>query len=286
MENPNVPSLRQQWTGLTKQVKFAFEQPRINRLSDAELPELKKLLLQLFTLTGLRNDNFPDKIQTDLLINFIREDLGNFSIEEILLAFRMAIKNELEIEANHYQAFSAHYIAQIMSAYTKIRSSHLKLIRANENALKIESKMTHTPEELQEIKKGYILESLIKPFRYYLKSGKLTFGITPFSIIYKTMTEDLGLLNLSGDEKKVVYDQATKEIEEHLNSPINSLEEHNKRKSIRHDIEKKGFAKAMEHELKIRCYEITIRNYFKHCYDNKIDFEQIVSDKLKLKFDK
>lgn len=267
---------------MTRQVEEAFSQPRIRDVQD--VGEIRKMLLQLFVLTGLRNENFPDPIQTDVLINFIREDLGNYTFQEFLLAFRMGIKNELEIDANHYQSFSAPYIARIMSSYSQIRSTHLKSIRTAENALKLESKMEHTEQELQDIKKGYILESLIKPFRFYKKTGKLTFGITPFSIIYKTMTEDLGLINLTIDEKKAVYQKATIQLEEYLNRPINSLEEHNKRKFIRNEIDKKGFAVAMESELKILCYEMTIRDYFKECYDNNVDFEKIVSDKLNITF--
>ena len=52
----------------------------------------------------------------------------------------------------------------------------------------------------------------------------------------------------------------------------------------RHEIDQRGFEKAMENELKVICYEITIRNYFKDCYDNNVDFEKIVSDKLNMNF--
>lgn len=283
MENPNVPSLKQQWTGLTSRVKQAFDQPRINQLND--YTELKKLLLQLFTLTGLRNDNFPDKIQTDFLLNFIREDLGNYTVDEILLAFRMAIKNELEIDPNHYQAFSAHYIASIMSAYTKIRTQHLKLIRANENALKLETKMEHTPAELEEIKKGYIFESLIKPFRFYKRTGKLTFGITPFSIIYKTLSEDLDMIKLSKEEKKRIYDQASAQLESYVYRPVENIDEHRKMNLLKMDIENKGFAKAMEYDIKLLCYEITVKELMEKYYKENIDFEKEICDKLNYKFD-
>lgn len=279
MENRNLPSLKQQWTGLTGQVKNAFEQPRINQLPDSDLPELRKLLMQLFALTGLRNENFPDKIQTDLLLNFLREDLGNFTISEILLAFKMAIKNELEIDANHYQAFSASYIARIMSAYTEIRTHHLKSIRASENALKLETKMEHTQAELEEIRKGYILECLVKPFRYFIRTGTLTFGITPPSIIYKTLVDDLKIIELSKEDKKRIYDIALERVEKYLGRTIENMDEYRKMQTLKDRVAKEGIKKAMEFEIKSHCYEITVKEYLTACRDKKIDFEKIITEK-------
>lgn len=285
MENQqNLPSLRQQPTGLTKQVEEAFSAVRINQLPDSQVGEIRKLLLQLFLLTGLRNENFPDPIQTDVLINFIREDLGNYTLNEIGIAFRLAIKNELDTDPNHYQAFSAAYIARIMSAYVPVRTSHLKSVRANENALKLDSKMEHTQSEMDDIKKGYILECLIKPWRYYLKCGKLTFGITPMSIIYNTLVNDLELLVLEKDEKISIKQEAIKKVELNLNKNIQNMDEYRKMQIVRHQIEKEGFEKAMDFEIKSMCYEMAVKNYFESCYKNKVDLESLISNKLNHKF--
>lgn len=282
--NQNLPSLRQQPNGLTKQVEAAFSGVRLNQLPDSQIGDIRKLLLQLFLLTGLRNENFPDPIQTDVLINFLREDLGNYTLEEISIAFKLAIKNELEIDSNHYQAFSASYIARIMSAYVPIRTHHLKSVRSNENALKLETKMEHTQAEMDEIKKGYILECLIKPWRYYLKSGKLTFGITPMSIIYKTLTDDLQVINLTKEEKILIKEEAIKKVELNLNKNIQNMDEYRKMQVVRQQIEKEGFEKAMDQEIKSYCYETVVKNYFNECYKNKTDLESIISNKLNYKF--
>ena len=241
-------------------------------------------MLQLFVLTGLKNDNFPDQIQTDVLINFIREEYGNFSFQEFLLAFKMAIKNELEIDPNHYQLFSAPYIARIMSAYTQIRSGYLKSLRQAENALKLDSKMEHTDAEMREIKIGYILECFIKPWRYYLKTGTLTFGITPFSIIYNTLVDDLQLLNLDSETKKRIYLEAVKKVELNLNRNVGNMEEYRKLQTIREQVEKDGIEKAMDFEIKSACYEISVKEFFANAYKAKLDLESIISNKLNHKF--
>tara|TARA_R110000868_G_scaffold27726_6_gene104901 strand:+ start:3492 stop:4292 length:801 start_codon:yes stop_codon:yes gene_type:complete len=263
-------------------VKTAFSEIRINQLPISEINELRKLLLQLFALTGLRNENFPDQIQTDILINFIREDLGNYTISEIRLAFRMAIKNELDIESNHYQAFSASYVARIMSAYVPVRSRHLNAARANENALKIDSNMQQEPAEKQEVKKAYVEECILKPWRYYLKKGTLTFGITPFSIIYDTLVNDLQIIEVEKERKKEVYEIAKEKVRQYINRPLTNMDEYRKQSLIKDRVEKQGFEVAMDYEIKSHCYEMVVMEFFKNAYASKIDLESIITNKLTL----
>lgn len=239
------------------------------------------MLLGLFYLTGLKKENYPDALQTDVLIQFILDDLGNFTIPEIQLAFRLAIKGDIEVDTNHYQVFSAPYIARIAKGYIPIRQRQLGEARRSENALKNEIKMEHTPAEMQEIKKGYIEECILKPWRYYLKTGSLTFGITPYSIIYKTLVEDLKLITVSSEEKKRVYDIAHQKVHEKtMKNTSATFEEFRRYRTQMEQIEKDGFEKVMANEIKSECYGIVLKEYFLECKENNLNLEQLILEKL------
>lgn len=281
MEQPqNLPTPIPSKTGLTGQVATAFNQPRIRDLGQNAPVEIKKLLGQLFILTGLRKENFPDELQTGILIQFIFEDLGQYTLEEIKLAFRMAVKGDLNVEANHYQSFSAPYIASIVSGYVQVRTSTLRAIRANENALKIDSKMEHTDQEKKTIRKDYILTCILKPYQYFLKTGGLTFGITPMSIIYKTLTEDLKLLVVEPAKKKEMYAKAVEMAKKSLSKPVQNLEEHRALKSLKEKVEKEGIEKALDMEIKSFCYEMAVKEYFTQCKQDGIDLEALILPQL------
>lgn len=262
------------------QVATAFNQPRIRELGQNAPVEIKKLLGQLFILTGLRKENFPDELQTGILIQFIFEDLGQYTLEEIKLAFRMAVKGDLNVEANHYQSFSAPYIASIVSGYVQVRTTTLRAIRANENALKIDSKMEHTDQEKKNIRKDYILTCILKPYQFFLKSGSLTFGITPMSIIYKTLTEDLKLLVVEPSRKKEIHAQAVEMAYKQLEKPVQTMEEYRNLQTLKEKVEKDGIEKVMDMEIKSFCYDVAVKDYFKKCKADGIDLEGLILPKL------
>lgn len=264
---------------MNEQVKLALTETKIFDL-DGYKTEIRKLLLELFALSGLKAENFPDEYQTDLLINFIREEMGQFSVKDFKIAFRLAVKGTLDTDINHYQSFSAAYLGRIMSSYAPIRSRVLKSLQSNVNALKIDSQPTMTTAEKEQLRKDYILESIIKPWRYYKKTGQLTFGITPMRIIYETITEDLKILELTNDDKKRIHEQACNKIRANLNKGCHNMEEYRRQNAIKEKIEKEGFDKSMEFEIKSNCYEIAVKEYFSNCLQNNIDLESLVNSKL------
>lgn len=52
-----------------------------------------------------------------VLLDFIREVYSNNAIQEVKLAFQMALSGKLDCERSHYQNFSSAYFGGIMAAY-------------------------------------------------------------------------------------------------------------------------------------------------------------------------
>lgn len=79
---------------------------------------------------GLRAQNYPGKIETQILLNFIAENYGGHTPAEIKLAFEMAITKKLDVEVNCYENFSLAYFVSIMEAYRVWARDQIKRLPA------------------------------------------------------------------------------------------------------------------------------------------------------------
>lgn len=89
-----------------------------------------EVLRYVMVLIGLRAQNYPDKIETQILVNFITKHYGGHTPAEIKLAFEMAITRKLDIEAKCYENFSVAYFVSIMEAYREWAKEQIKQLPA------------------------------------------------------------------------------------------------------------------------------------------------------------
>lgn len=80
--------------------------------------DLKKVLRMVILKLGLREKNLPGPEEKNILILHIVSNFGGHRLDEINLAFDMAINGKLEIDdPNPYENFSCAYFSKIMNAY-------------------------------------------------------------------------------------------------------------------------------------------------------------------------
>lgn len=84
----------------------------------ASIDELKQVLRLVMVKVGLRSTNWPQDEEKAILIDHIITEFGGNRIDEIKLAFDMAISGKLDIDdVNCFENFSCAYISKIMIAY-------------------------------------------------------------------------------------------------------------------------------------------------------------------------
>lgn len=121
-----MPELRRQANGEDRKFMVALTSTLIK---DADVEQIKEALRLIMVKVGLRAQNFPNDLEKLILIQHIQENFGGNTIEEIRLAFDMAIGQKLEIEsANCYENFSCVYFSMIMNAYRKWSSEAYKIL--------------------------------------------------------------------------------------------------------------------------------------------------------------
>lgn len=84
---------------------------------------LNQNLIYIMQLVGL--NVMPDKIKMSVLEDWIRSEYGNFTINEVKVAFKQMVANDF---IDHYQNFSPAYFSQVMDRYKKKANEIRKMI--------------------------------------------------------------------------------------------------------------------------------------------------------------
>jgi hypothetical protein len=169
----------------------AFKGDKLNLISPVTLREN---LAYIFTLIGLTR--LPDVVELEVIEDYIRTTYPFFTIQEMRIAFKMAVQGRFECNTDHYEKFSPKYISQIMNAYkAKANEIRKNLPPPPETPVK-----QLTDEEIVEFTKNDWLTgkrqdfnrvfNADKVFAILLKQGKLKF--TPEQILetIKVVRED------------------------------------------------------------------------------------------------
>lgn len=154
----------------------AFKGDKLNLISPITLREN---LAYIFTLIGLTR--LPDVVELEVIEDFIRTTYPFFTIQEMRIAFKMAVQGKFDCNIEHYEKFSPKYISGIMNAY-KAKANQ---VRKNIPPPPDPPAKQLTDEEIVDFTKNDWLNgkredfnkifNADKVFKILLKQGKLTF---------------------------------------------------------------------------------------------------------------
>lgn len=180
---------------------------------------IEQALSYCFIATGLKQDNYPDKLQKPVLIQFIKDNYGGLLAEEIRRAFDMACKAQLKCEINHFQNFSCAYFGQVMNAYVENRAKELMQI--------------HAPSTFVEEKinlRDYYTKKLIEPYEQMLKDGIYPYDLIDGYMFYNRLYK---VIDATEDQRKVYRAEAEiltpKKLRKHRSDPEETKEQHENR---------------------------------------------------------
>lgn len=86
------------------------------------VPDLSDALTYAYVMVGLRAANFPSEKEETMLINFILRNYGGHTVDEIMLAFEMAVAGKLHLESSDikvFENFTPEYFSKVMNAFRK-----------------------------------------------------------------------------------------------------------------------------------------------------------------------
>lgn len=81
------------------------------------LNHLKEAIRYCMALAGIRKDNLPSEAQKLVLFDFVKNELGRYTLDEVKTAFKLAVSDKLSVKGESYQNFSCGFFSGVMSAY-------------------------------------------------------------------------------------------------------------------------------------------------------------------------
>lgn len=191
------------------------------KIKESSLEEIKQSLRYVMVKVGLRSQNWPNDEEKQILIAHIVQHFGNNTIDEIKLAFDLAITGKLELDKNEiscYENFSCLYFSQIMVAYRGWSSyAHGQIRREQEYHRMLEQSKPRelTNEEYQEwydLTKQQVIDKIITIelipeliYNWMDKSGRITLNTSDKKEYFNNASElHLRLLNAKCIENEYV----------------------------------------------------------------------------------
>lgn len=223
---------------------------------------IRQSLRYVFALVGLKPENFPSDIQKAVLIDFIQSDLKDYSADEIKIAFRLAVGGQINVEVNHFQNFSALYIAQVMKAYSEHRAK--AMIEFNRKIDRAQLPPAQpSPEEQARDFWGFVDSFIVQKFEKYRDTKILEGTFTGFEPVFKVLEKDLKLCEIEIKRKFQIREEAIAIQKNRVeNRKPNSIQQARDFRKLAEQALQAGFENTFEHEIKKLCFEIAVRDFY------------------------
>jgi len=181
---------------------------------------------------GVKADKMPNNADLLIMYKSIMDEYPNIKVGELSIAFDLAAKGKLDIDAETYQNFSMIYLHRILRAFARYGMQKLNEIKPVE-----ESKWN--PRFVTDDEK---IENAFDCFKQFRQWDSIVFGVDVFHILHK---QGRIIVNPSETYEKVLNAMTAKMFE---GSPQYKTDIKNK---IRDD-------DYMEHQ----CYRMAVADYF------------------------
>jgi hypothetical protein len=179
MQNAEQNSISTQ-TKLTSSEALDLERFKLSRTSEPVKNLSSGLvideLLNGMQKLGVKGDKMPNNADLLLMYKSIIEEYPNIKIGEISLAFDLAAKGKLDIEAETYQNFSMLYLHRLLRAFARYGMQKLNEIKPVEQESKWQPRYISDDEKIETAFDCY------KKFKIW---DSIVFGVDVFHILHK-----------------------------------------------------------------------------------------------------
>jgi hypothetical protein len=209
--------------------KLARASEKLNTISIALVVD--ELIRGMHKL-GIKGDKIPNKEELSVMYKSIVEEYPNIKFGELSLAFDLASKGKLDMEAETYQNFSVLYLHRLLRAFARYGMQKLNEIKPVEES-------SWQPRYITDDEKIETAFDCYKKFRIW---DSIVFGVDVFHILHKQ-----GKIIVEVDD---IYDKVLKAMNDKLfeGSRQDKIDIRNKMKDDDY----------MEHQ----CYRMAVSQYF------------------------
>lgn len=166
-----------------------------------DLALVNALIIRWATYLGIKQ---PDKIETNEIAKFIKNEFPNFSAFDIKEAVDLLVKQELDTDANPYGMLSIIYVSKVLKAYQLHRGTIV--FKVQEKLDKIEQNAVIPPSDAERLENFKLLlkmakDTVTKNESYYDAGDILYYFFWKNNLVTKPMPQELITDSINYGEK-------------------------------------------------------------------------------------
>lgn len=207
-------------------------------MKEVHIPEIIQVLNKGMLLLGIKGEKLPDQLELQLIVAELRNHYTGLTIKELVLAFTLAARNQLDYNSETYQAFSVFYLNKMLSSYARWVTNRL-------NIEKITQEVVEPKKIISEVDEDEMIKTSFDSFNKFKKWDAIFNSLGTFNILNKR-----GLISL----KKEDLDAIVTMTEEAIKQEASQLE-HLERKEL--------LATLKDDEaMELNCRRMAVAQYF------------------------
>ena len=190
---------------LTESEALDLERFKLSRTSESVKSVSTALvideLIKGMNKLGVKADKLPNKEEMVVMYKSILEEYPNLKIGEMALAFDLASKGKLDIDAETYQNFSMLYLHRILRSFARYGMQKLSEIKPKQEESKWQPREVLDDEKIELAKECYL------KFRQW---DNIVFGIDAFKILYNRGVLKFNSVEIVKEVKELMTGQMIK----------------------------------------------------------------------------
>lgn len=164
------------------------------KIAESSTEELKQTIRYILVKLGVRERNWPEDDEKIILLRHFVENYAWHTLNEIVLAFDMAIVGKLDGDFACYENFTCEYVSRVMRAYRRWAAEEYKQIPA-----------PPSPERPKEKISDFAMLRWLAQEIQFIKTGKPVEFVPLELYDYLDMR---GKINISKEEKQLYLEKA------------------------------------------------------------------------------
>ena len=205
-------------------------------MKEVHIPEIIQVLNKGMLLLGIKGEKLPSEFEYQVLTTELRTQYAGLALKELDLAFTLAARDQLDFNAETYQAMTVFYLNKMLSSYLRWANQKQWVDRILDEP---------KPNSLTTIEEDEIIQTSFDSFKKFQKWNVIFNSLGTFRILAE---RDLIDMSQEGRDAMVkLTEQAVKQLAQEV--------EYEDRQSILNELED-------DDDMELNCKRMAVAQYF------------------------
>lgn len=205
-------------------------------MKEVHIPEIIQVLNKGMLLLGIKGEKLPSEFEYQVLTTELRTQYAGLALKELDLAFTLAARDQLDFNAETYQAMTVFYLNKMLSSYLRWAAQKQFVDRILDEPKQ---------PEFDKVEEDEIIRTSFESFKKFNKWDAIFNSLGTFRILIERDLIDM--TQESREEIVTITEQAIKQLAQQV--------DHEDRQAILNQLED-------DDDMELNCKRMAVAQYF------------------------